>query len=772
MKKSKKLKIFLIAVVCLVFMVLGILFCYNSETINFSKQNAQSAMVKSDSKVGTVKIKYVDTEGKSIASEESISGKVGEWYTTSRKKITSYRAYGDEPLNKRGYYSENQEVVEYIYERISSNAVTTIDEQNEITISVENQRTLSEYDFFVKTICSESNKSVNGAGLKIYKDYTEIKSGKTNNGELYVGTVTVKDETISTYSIEESDVADGYACNIDSKFDFKVIRKWNENQNKFEIKLEYDKSSKGILNVEVNSKNQIIVTLDYKNLLGNYSMNIVTKDSGTQAPVFGAKFKIRSLSSSYSKDVVIENEVENIGNFELSKETEVVEYYEIEQVEAAEGYDQILEEPIIIEVKKVYNPEKKKYDVEVVYDESLIYVEVIVGDDGTITIIVSCARNNNQDLGIEYFLNKINNKEIKDREPIITFDQENKLNEIIGKTDNISVENNDELNFIARVYNNSDSEVNGGAVKIAIPNGLSFDSNNSINIENEWKMYIEDEYGVLQETDDVNKANVVVSKKLTSQKIAAFNPDSENKISYLDLQLVLKVSEATLKDSRNIKDTAKLINLSKDLYEENNQNSEYLYVKYFDLGITKYIEKININVEDKTAVKEVGFNKKDTLTKIEVQAKKINATKLNIIYGIKVENIGEIAGIAQEITDFLPEGFTFNPSDNPDWYLDGNVLKTTILNSEILNPGESKTIYVNLEWKLNEEHIGARTNQAKVTQYHNESNSIDITEENISDSTVIVSIATGLAVYTGIVISISAIIAVGILVLKKYGRKE
>ena len=82
MEKSKKLKIFLIAVVCLVLIFLGILFCYNSETINYAKRNAETTMVKSDSKIGKIKIQYIDTTGKNIAKEEIISGKVGEWYET------------------------------------------------------------------------------------------------------------------------------------------------------------------------------------------------------------------------------------------------------------------------------------------------------------------------------------------------------------------------------------------------------------------------------------------------------------------------------------------------------------------------------------------------------------------------------------------------------------------------------------------------------------------------------------------------------------------
>ena len=44
--------------------------------------------------------------------------------------------------------------------------------------------------------------------------------------------------------------------------------------------------------------------------------------------------------------------------------------------------------------------------------------------------------------------------------------------------------------------------------------------------------------------------------------------------------------------------------------------------------------------------------------------------------------------------------------------------------------------------------------------------------ENLSSATFIVTVATGLIVYTSIIIAIVAVILLGISILKKYGRKE
>lgn len=663
MEKSKKLKSFLIAIICLILMFLGILLCYNSKQVSFSSKSGQISEIKSDSEVGTMTIKYIDSSGKRIAPEETITGKIGDWYTTSRKQIASYKAYGDEPINKKGYYSDTDDVIEYVYEKTSSVKTTSIDENNQITIAVENEKSRSEYDLIVNGICSEKNQKLSGAMIKICKDTLQIKDGVTRNGEFYGGTITARDEGSSVYSIETEDTLIGYKSKLQENFNIIIKRTWNQEKSKFEITLEYDQ---GIDGVKVEQKdNQIIVTIDY-----DYKGGIPSKPEEPETP---------------------------------------------EKPNDPDNND---------EVKEI-------------------------------------------DLGIEYFLNKINNEIVEGRAPEIKIES-NQIKVIKGNKEKVSVQNNDKLNFIARVYNNSNFDGEIGFVKINIPKGLEFDLSNQINQENSWKMYIEYEDGFMQETNDTKKANVILSNKFINETLQKIS----NEVSYKDLEVGFIVSESSLVNSRDIENMARVITNEKDINEENNISSEYLYVKYFDLDITKYIEKIDVITDGKTTTKNIGIDSNEKLPKIEVHSKKINSTKLNITYGIKAKNIGEIAGLALEITDFIPDGFIFNETENPDWYLDGKVLKTTILNSEILNPGEEKILYLTLEWNLNENSLGEKTNQVKITNYYNESDSLDITEENISKSSVIVSISTGIAVYTGIVFIVSGIIVIGVLTLKKYGRKE
>ena len=53
----------------------------------------------------SITIKYIDTQGNALLPEEIIKGKIGEWYKTDRIDIPCYRAYGDEPINKKRIFS-------------------------------------------------------------------------------------------------------------------------------------------------------------------------------------------------------------------------------------------------------------------------------------------------------------------------------------------------------------------------------------------------------------------------------------------------------------------------------------------------------------------------------------------------------------------------------------------------------------------------------------------------------------------------------------------
>ena len=48
---------------------------------------------------------------------------------------------------------------------------------------------------------------------------------------------------------------------------------------------------------------------------------------------------------------------------------------------------------------------------------------------------------------------------------------------------------------------------------------------------------------------------------------------------------------------------------------------------------------------------------KGKLAKFDVKRSEVNNTKLTVTYGLIVRNVGEIAGYATELTDYVPENF-------------------------------------------------------------------------------------------------------------------
>lgn len=64
----------------------------------------------------TVKVKYVDRLGRSLASDEELVGNAGETYTTSAKEVNGYRLL-KKPFNAEGTFRKGPQVVIYMYDK-------------------------------------------------------------------------------------------------------------------------------------------------------------------------------------------------------------------------------------------------------------------------------------------------------------------------------------------------------------------------------------------------------------------------------------------------------------------------------------------------------------------------------------------------------------------------------------------------------------------------------------------------------------------------------
>lgn len=211
------------------------------------------------------------------------------------------------------------------------------------------------------------------------------------------------------------------------------------------------------------------------------------------------------------------------------------------------------------------------------------------------------------------------------------------------------------------------------------------------------------------------------------------------------------------------------------LQEENIYNIDLglAYLPKFDLKLEKNISKITLQTDSK--LQEHIYNK--DFAKIDIEAKKVDNTTMIIEYKIKVTNEGTVAGFAKKIADYIPENMQFISELNSDWYMSGNNLYSISLANTLINPGESKELTLILTRKMSDEALGIIVNNAEIIESYNELGIEDLDstpgnkvekEDDQGLATIVASIKTGqVYIYTGLIIAVIAIIAVGTYFIKK-----
>ncbi len=396
------------------------------------------------------------------------------------------------------------------------------------------------------------------------------------------------------------------------------------------------------------------------------------------------------------------------------------------------------------------------------------------------------------DLALQKFITGLNDKEITNRIPKITY-QDNKITYEHPDTP-LEVNNGDEITYTIRVYN--EGEIDGYAAEIGdnIPNGLIFETDNEINKKYGWKMY--DANG--KETADVKKAVEIRTDYLSKEKseerkesalLKAFDTQNGN-LFYLDVKVVFKVdtkssdsvivniaeiTKNTDSDGNDIEDIDSTPNNKKE--GEDDLDKEKVHVGYFDLALQK--DLIKAIVTEGSSTKEIPTVNGE-LMKVEIHRKKVNSTIVKFVYHITIKNEGTIAGYAKEIKDYIPQGLQFVESDNKGWKANSeNVITTEALANTLLQPGETATVEVVLRWINGESNLGLKTNVAEISKDYNDANDtddIDSTpdnkkegEDDIDEAPVILSISTGRApMYIILSTTVLTIISAGVIMIKKY----
>ncbi len=204
-------------------------------------------------------------------------------------------------------------------------------------------------------------------------------------------------------------------------------------------------------------------------------------------------------------------------------------------------------------------------------------------------------------------------------------------------------------------------------------------------------------------------------------------------------------------------------------------------LKDFDLKLDKTISKMII--QNSAGTKTIEYNDAK-IAKAEIDAKQLKGTTVIVEYKIKISNIGEVAGYARKVADYIPKDLQFSSEMNKDWYQTGNTLYSSSIANDKIEPGESRTLTLTLTKKVNEENLGLVNNRAEIIEAYNDLGLADVNstpgnqdknENDYTSADMILSIRTGKAVYISIGLIVTIILASGAvaaIIVKRKNDKE
>lgn len=195
----------------------------------------------------------------------------------------------------------------------------------------------------------------------------------------------------------------------------------------------------------------------------------------------------------------------------------------------------------------------------------------------------------------------------------------------------------------------------------------------------------------------------------------------------------------------------------------------------FDLELDKYISKVVTKFNN--GEQEVTNYNYSKFAKTEIHSKLIEGSIVSVEYTIVVKNVGQVAGYAKDIVDYISNEYTFNPNQNPGWSIgeDGYLHYTALENAEI-GVNEEKKITLVVSKKLTGEDTGIINNIAEIAEsYSIQGNSDNDSiggnklslEDDLSNANIMISVKTGRTImYISLTISMMLTLGIGIYFIK------
>ena len=294
------------------------------------------------------------------------------------------------------------------------------------------------------------------------------------------------------------------------------------------------------------------------------------------------------------------------------------------------------------------------------------------------------------------------------------------------------------------------------------------------------------EEGIEESTDQENTEDIEGDQEDIEDKPTEEEPeDTEINTGVQKLQLVLRVTKDDKTHHRLLSQITveqqdkrgDVVEYAKE-DEANSKNRVEMQYTYTDLQIEKRITQIMTTDKTTNTVKKYDiYQEPGNIVKLELPSKNIGNTKLDIIYEIKVKNVGDYNTEIDQIVDILPTGVNFSKEGNEGWSVgeNGHIVYDNF--DDYLRPEEEKTVKLKLTYELDEEGMADIKNEAYILSTK-DLDEVKITEgkeeiegtNNYGKSELIVSVITGetIAMYIGAILGGMLIVVAGISLIRKY----
>lgn len=695
---------------------------------------------------GTENVLYKTSDGKDY---EEITGYEGEHFETSRKAITNYKTaesnsitddikeamnkYNGVETNDKTYvngtmYADTLTII-YWYEKISSGIIVKHIEINESDIKdgltlnkgkILDEETISGYvGEAIKTSRKNYENMICVNGPETKEENIVIVSKDENNKDV----ICKQNKVVEVrYYYEEQ-----YNVTTEVKpHDEKIF---NNQTNEYETKkVDGGTISKEYITSEDGSKVETIY--EKINKMGYNKKQIeISPDKGyriKEITINGIKYDLNQLEKDGEK-VIIKSGTDNSSETAFFKDVNEDKHVvvEFEKIPAK----------VIVEYKDAYTKENiDKIDTKIIngfvnddYNETRPDIEGYVPADPEPTN--NKGKMTEDDITVIYWYNK----EFKITTDVIEIKLVDKDGNILVKKGG-TITGEDEMPYESVIRGNNNTKAidiipdYGFEIKQIKINGVSIDYINDDNMTKDGKnVRIPEEYFKNMQED---KHIEVEFKRIPGKVIVKNLEDETDKPLTEDITESGYIGEKYKTQPSNIK----YYELVEEKYPNNSEGelSEeetvviYYYKKVkFNFKIEKDISKIIVNNEEKTIESGMPI--------ITLQYKNVSNTIIKVEYKIKVTNTEKLAGKAI-IEENIPDGFEFAEENADEWNLvDGKY----VLETELINPGESKEYVVILKWKNDTQNKGKKVNNVKIIDTQNEANFDETTLEDNEDNAIV-----------------------------------